>query len=236
MVPMPTTLLCNSETWRIENASRSGGPSTTGTQQFVISPAGRWRAKASFHLIEDDDYLEARGFIAGLDGQAGTFLIGPTDYRGQPWNIDPLTGGIITPDKAVRDAEIDPAFENYPDTTGRLDFVLADPVALNATSIAIQRNKGGRLKRGQYLQIGERLHIIIGLTTADPVDPGSGLAIAGRIGVTIRPWARAAYGSGTAVEFARPKCLMRLADADQGGVDMTTSPLSSLPLDIVEAV
>lgn len=234
MVLAPTTLLCNSETWRVENSSRSGGPSTTGAQQFVVSPAGRWRARASFHLIKDDDYLEARGFIAGLDGQAGTFMLGPTDYRGQPWNVDPLTGGIITPDKAARDADIDPAFEQYPDTTGRLDFTLADPAALNSTSITIQRNKGGHIKRGQYFQIGDRLHIITGLMTADPVDTGSGLAVAGRIGLTIRPWTRSAYAAGTSVNFANPKCLVRLADPDQGGVDMTTSPLSSLSLDIFE--
>lgn len=233
---LPTSMRCFSETWRIKMASRSGGQSLTGTEQIVSSPAGRWVAKASFHLLDEDEaQLDVRGFIAALDGQAGTFMIGPMDWRGQPWNVEPLVGTIITPDKSIGDIAQDPAFDTNPDTTGRLDFTLSAPVAMNATGLVIQRNKGGRLKRGQYLQIGERLHIITAVTTVDPVDPGSQQPVAGTIGVAIRPWTRAAYAAGTPINFANPQGLMRFADPDQGGVEMTTSPLSDLSLDLVEA-
>lgn len=189
----------------------------------------------SFHCVEDDDYLEADGFIAGLDGPATPFLVGPVDWRGRPWNRDAQTGAIIRPDVAARNAKIDPAYDTNPDTTGTLSFSLAAPVAMNATALTIQRTKGGTLKRGQYLQIGERLHIITGLTTADPTDPTSGVPIAGQIGVTIRPWTRDAYAAGSLVEMAAPMGLMRLTAESAAMVERTTSPLSGLSLDLVEA-
>lgn len=233
---LPASMRCFSETWRIKMASRSGGQSLTGTEQIVSSPAGRWVAKASFHLLDEDEaQLDVRGFIAALDGQAGTFMIGPVDWRGQPWNVEPTVGTIITPGVAAADIAQDPAFDTNPDTTGRLDFSLAQPAAMNATSLTITRTKGGRLKRGQYLQIADRLHIITGLTTPDPTDPNSQQPIPGNIGVTIRPWTRAAYAAGTPINFTSPQCVMRFADADQGAIEMATSPLSDLSLDLVEA-
>jgi hypothetical protein len=232
---IPASMRCFAETWRIGMASRSGGQSITGTQQFVVSPAGRWLAKASFHLMDKDGaQRDVRGFIASLDGQAGTFFIGPTDWRGQPWFID-MFGTVVTPGAAAGASNTDPAYGTNPDTAGTLDFTLAQPAAMNATSLMIQRNRGGFLARGQYLQIGERLHIITAVTTADPADPLSGQAVAGTVGVQIRPWLRAAYPVGTPLNFTNPQCLMRFADADQGAVEMTTSPLSDLSLDLIEA-
>lgn len=232
---LPASMRCNSETWRIKMASRSGGQGITGTEQIVASPAGRWIAKASFHLLDEDDaQLDARGFIASLDGQAGTFMIGPTDWRGQPWNIDPLTGAKITPGLAAASAAVDPAYQTNPDTTGTLTFSLAADAPMNATVIRIQRTQGGFIRRGQYLQIGERLHIIVLPPAADPAG-GDGRAAPGVIEVAIRPWLRDAYSAGTPINFANPQCLMRFADADQGDIEMTTSPLSDLSFSLTEA-
>jgi hypothetical protein len=235
IVPIPVGPRCFSEGWRIENASRTGGATITGQQQFSQSPAGRWRGRMQFHCISDDDYLEVDGFLAALDGSANTFYLGPVDWRGRPWNIDPLVGGRITPDLAKGSAAIDPAFDTNPDTTGRLTFSLAEAAAMNATSLRIHRDKGGALRRGQYLSIGERLHIITGLTTADPTDPSNGQAVAGEIGVTIRPWTRAAYAAGTAIEFAEPRGLMRLAPDFAGTLERTTSPLADIAIEFTEA-
>ena len=90
---LPPRLRRFTEGWRIANTSRGGGASLTGQQQFVVGPAGRWGAKLSLHRLDDDDYLEADGFLAGLDGSANAILCGPEDWRGRLWNIDPLTGG-----------------------------------------------------------------------------------------------------------------------------------------------
>lgn len=231
---IPPRLRCFTEAWRIANSARGGGASLTGQQQFVVSPAGRWEAKMSFHCVEDDDYLEADGFIAGLDGPATPFLVGPVDWRGRPWNTGRFTGTPITPDVAARSRKVDPGYDTNPDTTGNLSFSLAAPVAMNATALTIQRSKGGALKRGQYFSIGDRLHIITGLTTSDPTEAGSGRPIAGQIGVTIRPWLRANYGTGTPIEFAEPKGLMRLTPESAAMVERTTSPLSGLALDLIE--
>jgi hypothetical protein len=231
---LPPRLRRFTEGWRIANTSRGGGASLTGQQQFVVGPAGRWEAKLSLHCLDDDDYLEADGFLAGLDGSANAILCGPEDWRGRPWNIDPLTGTKITPNFAAQDIAVDPAFDTNPDTTGTLRFALAAPASMNATALSIQRIKGGALKRGQYLSIGQRLHIITGLTTADPTDPDSGLAIAGTIGVAVRPWLRLDYAAGTQVEFAKPVGLMRLTPDAAAMVERTTSPLSDLSLDLVE--
>lgn len=231
---LPPRLRRFTEGWRIANAARGGGASLTGQQQFVVSPAGRWEAKLSLHCLDDDDYLEADGFLAGLDGPANGIVCGPEDWRGRPWNIHPLTGGKIAPDFAARDIAADPAFDTNPDTTGTLRFSLAAAASMNATALSIRRDKGGHLKRGQYLSIGQRLHIITALTSASPADPDSGLAVAGTIGVSIRPWLRQDYAAGTAVEFAHPVGLMRLTAESVAMVERTTSPLSDLSLDLVE--
>jgi hypothetical protein len=224
---IPTILRCATENWRLQNTARTGGQSLSGQQQFVASPSGQWRAKLSFHLLEDDDYLEARGFLASLDGQVTPFLIGPYDWRGRPWNIEPLTGAKITPNFQAQDIAADPAFETNPDTAGYLAFSLAANAAMNATTIQVNRGRGGRLRRGQYLGIGDRMHMII----LPPVDDGT----AGTVTITVRPWLRADYTAGTPVSFDSPWCLMRLADPDAGQIDMTTSPLSDVSLDLVEA-
>ncbi|MCC0809203.1 hypothetical protein FPV16_23900 [Methylobacterium sp. W2] len=232
---IPPRLRCFTEAWRIANSARGGGASLTGQQQFVVSPAGRWEAKMSFHCVEDDDYLEADGFIASLDGPATPFLVGPVDWRGRPWVIHPLSGTALTPALIRRNTGDDAAIGVNPDTIGALSFSLAANVAMNSTALTIQRNLGGALKRGQYLQIGERLHIITGLTTDDPVDPLSGVPIAGQVSVTIRPWTRDAYTAGTPIEMAAPVGLMRLTAESSAMVERTTSPLSGLSLDLVEA-
>ncbi|MEN3212226.1 hypothetical protein PUR23_19640 [Methylorubrum populi] len=235
IIPFPVGPSCFSEGWRIENASRTAGPTILGQQQFVSSPAGRWRGRMQFHCITDDDYLEVDGFLAALDGSANTFYLGPADWRGRPWNSDALTGSLITPDRVAANARAHPGYDTNPDTTGRLDFALAAPVALNATSLTIQRNKGGALKRGQYLSIGKHLHIITALAAPDPSDPATGQPVPGAVQVSIRPWTRRVFQAGSPVEFARPVGLMRLAPDAAPLLERTTSPLSDLPLEFVEA-
>lgn len=234
IIPFPVGPACFSEGWRIENASRTGGATILGQQQFAQSPAGRWRGRMQFHCITEDDYLEVDGFLAALDGSANIFHLGPVDWRGRPWNTDPLTGGRITPDKASASAAIDPAFQRNADTTGGLSFELASPATLNATSINIRRIRGGVLRRGQYLSLLGRLHIITGLQAPDPLaTPGN--PVAANVTVSIRPWLRANYAAGTVVEFERPFGLMRLAPDAAPLLERTTSPLSDLSFEFIEA-
>lgn len=224
-IPFPVGPTCYTEGWRIENASRTGGPAVLGSQQFVSSPAGRWRGKLSFHCITDDDYREVDGFLAALDGSANTFLLGPSDWRGRPWNLDPF-GFPITP--ARRGGA---SFEADPLTTSALSFSLNAAAAMNATSLSIRRTRGGLLKRGQYLSIAQRLHIVTALAGADTGLTGSGSPV----GIQVRPWLRADYPAGTVVEFAAPTGSMRLAPESAALLERTAEPLADLTLDVIEA-
>lgn len=235
IIPFPFGPACFSEGWRIENASRTGGATILGQQQFAQSPAGRWRGRMQFHCVTESDYLEVDGFLAALDGSANTFYLGPVDWRGRPWNTDPLTGGRITPDLARRSVEVDPAFDTNPDTTGRLDFTLAQAAPMNATTLQIRRAKGGALRRGQYFAIGTSLHIITAVNSADPVDAATGLPAPGTVDISIRPWLRGPFAADTPLEFAQPLALMRLAPDAAALLERTTSPLSDLALEFVEA-
>lgn len=229
----PQRLLVFSESWRIGSNARTGGQSFTGVEQFVVNPASRWEAKISFHCVEDDDYLEADGFIAGLDGPATPFYLPVYDWRGRPWNTDPLSGSLITPRQAKRSYAVDPAYKNNPDTTGDISFVLRDAASMNSTSIVIQRNAGGALKRGQKFSLNGRLHIIIALTSEDPKDQ-SGAPIPGAVSVNIRPWLREDYPAGQIADFANPIAIVRLTPESSAMVERGTSPLSDLSLDLVE--
>ncbi len=229
IIPLPVGPTCFSEKWRPENSFRSGGAGATGSEQLVGSPTGRWRAQMQFHCTEPDHYTEVDGFLAALDGSANTMLIGPVDWRGRPWKIDPLTGGLITPDKAAFDNTVSPAFGTNADTRGDLLFTLNAAVPVNATTLAIKRTRGGLLRRGQHLSLGNRLHIITALTSADDG------AVDTVVNVTIRPWTRLAYASGTVCEFAAPLGEMRLAPEAVAALERNTTPLSDLALDLIEA-
>jgi hypothetical protein len=138
---LPPRLARFTEGWRIDGASTLGAPSIKNNRQAVANPGAPWVAKLSLHCEDEDDYIEADGFLAGLDGSANAIVCGPEDWRGRPWNIDPLT---------------------------------------------------------------------------------------------VRPWLRLDYPTGTAVEFAKPVGLMRLTPDSAAMVERTTSPLSDLSLDLVE--
>jgi hypothetical protein len=225
---LPAELRRYSEAWRIENAAKGGAQGITGSRQWVMNPAGVWRAKLSGHLTDPDEILALRGFLASLDGPFSPFKAGPIDWRGQPWNVDFLSGAIITPNRFPGGG-----YESNPATGGGLHFALEEDVKAQDVIMKIRRTRGGLLKPGQYLQIGDRLHIIARMVAPDPPNE-IGLAGPGVVGVHVRPWLRTDYPAGTPIEMGQPGGLMRLADPDQGQIEMTTSPVSDLSLDLVE--
>lgn len=211
------------EAFTLFSAARVGGISLGGTQQVVANPASLWRARLGLRLRRVDHFLSLRGFLAGVDGQAGAFTVGPIDWRGQPWYRDPNFGTVMTPGMARRNG-----------TAPDLDFTLDQGCEINAVTLYIRRGKGGALQVGQYLQLGDRLHTITALLSPDPPDVVGGAA-PGTVGVTVRPWTKAAFGAGTPVEFAAPKSIMRLSDATTPDVEMTTTPVGDVTLNLVEA-
>ncbi len=152
-----------------------------------------------------------------------------------PWFVDPLTGGPISDAMGAAHAALDPAFGANPDTAATLDFQIATPTALNATSVTVQRNRGGLLAPGMMLSVANRLHILTALLTDDP-GAEAGYAQPGRIGIEIRPWTRAEYPAGTPIQFGRPVARMRLASDDTGALQLQLSRTGSVSLDLIEAV
>ncbi|WP_342163084.1 hypothetical protein [Methylobacterium sp. SD21] len=225
-------LVPSAEQWGLKNATRTGGQSFSGVEQLSDSPAARWGASLTIPCGTQGKVLAMRAAIAL--GRSQVWIIGPVETARAPWFVDPLTGGRISYAMGAADAATDPAFETNPDTASTLDFRAAGPVAMNATAMTIQRNRGGLLQPGMMFSIGNRLHLLTDLLTPDP-GADAGYAQAGQIGVGIRPWTRADYAAGAPVEFGRPVCRMRLASDDTGALQLQLSRTGSVSLDLIEA-
>lgn len=95
MLTWPSSLIPSTEKWAIQNTSRSGGVSIVGSEQIVASGAGRWTASLSIPIKKPDQVLAARALLAGLDGRAGSVLVGPLEVSRAPWIVDWL-GYVVT--------------------------------------------------------------------------------------------------------------------------------------------
>jgi hypothetical protein len=237
MAPLiwPSILVPSSESWNVNRgASRSGGRSLANQEQVVVGPSGFVTATLTVPCNKPAKVLAMRALLAGLDGRAGTVLVGPFEVARAPWFVDPLTGGKITTCRGDQDAALDAAWDANADTSADLDFRAAGAIAMNATALTVKRNRGGLLAPGMFFEIASRLHMITALTTADPTGDG-GLAAPGNIGIQFRPWTRADYPANTAIELGHPRCTMRLASDDTGAMELQLSRYGSVTLDLVEA-
>lgn len=232
-LPWPSILVPSSEAWNPnKGSSRSGGRSLTNQEQVVEGPSGYATASLTIPCNKPAKVLAMRAALAL--GRAQTWLIGPFEVSRAPWFVHDLTGAKITYGYGARDAAVDPAFEINPQTASTLDFQTAAPVAMNGTAMTIQRNRGGLLVPGMTFSIGNRLHIITALTTADP-GADQGYAMAGQIGIQFRPWLRDDYPADTSIEFGKPVATMRLASEDTSAMELQLSRFGTVTLDFVEA-
>ncbi|MCJ2132445.1 hypothetical protein [Methylobacterium sp. E-045] len=228
-------LVPSTERWNAnKGASKGGGRSITNQEQVIAGPSGYATASMTIPVNTREKVLAMRAMLASLDGRAGTLLVGPCEGHRVPWFVDPLTGGAIVTSQGDRDAARDPAWDANADTSADLDFRLFANAAMNVTQVTIQRVRGGLLIPGMLFGIGQRLHILAALTGPDPVDAG-GLAAPGTVGAVIRPWLRGDYPAGTALEFAKPRCLMRRASDDDAEIELQLSRFGTVILDLVEA-
>lgn len=232
----PSILVPSAEAWNPNaGASRSGGRSLSGGEQIVAGPSGYVTASLTVPCNNRSKVLAMRALLAGLDGRLGTVRVGPFEVGRAPWWVDPLTGGKVTYCRGNRDANKAPAWDSNPDTSSDLDFSLQGAHSMNAVLASIQRVRGGFLEPGMWFSVGNRLHMLTRLTTADPAG-SDGEAAPGVIGVELRPWLRADYDGATAVEFGTPRGLMRLASDDTGALELQLSRSGVVTLDLVEAV
>ncbi|MHC2087214.1 hypothetical protein [Methylobacterium sp. CM6244] len=234
-LPWPSVLRIASERWNPnKGTSKSGGRSVTNRELIVVGPTGYVTASLTVPVNRPAEVLAMQALLAGLDGRAGTLLVGPRLGARVPWAIDPLTGGRISRCRGDKDAARDPAWDANADTSADLDFRLALAAPLNATTLTIQRNRGGFLIPGMMFSIAGRLHIIIALASPDPAGAG-GLPAPGNISVVVRPWLRADHAAGAVLEFARPLCTMQRASDDDAEIELQLSRFGTVSLDLVEA-
>lgn len=235
LLAWPSILVPSSEKWNPNtNPSRGGGRSVLNQEQVVAAPTGYVSASLTIPCPDRARVLAMRALLAGLDGRAGSVLVGPREVGRAPWNIDPLTGGRISYAQGARDAAIDPAFETNTDTTSALDFRVSGGAPMNATSMVVQRGHGGVIEPGMMFSIDSRLHIVTALPNGELAAPGSP-GPPGMISVQFRPWLRADYADGTAIEFGTPLATMRLASDDTGAMELQLSRTGVVAIDLVEA-
>ena len=224
----PGSLVPSAEVWTLVGTSRSGGQSGEGSEQVVRSPTARWKASLTIPCLSSQKVLDMRALILGLDGRTNTVLVGPIETDRAPWVIDPLTGAGISYRRGALNAATDPAYATNTDTNPTLDFRCASPAALNASTLTLQRNRGGLLRPGQYFSFNNWLHMVVALTSTDTGGPGT-------IGISFRPWLREARGTGDYAEFGQPLSRMRLASDDAGALKLQLSRFGTVTLDLIEA-
>ncbi|MFY9292682.1 MAG: hypothetical protein WAP03_18610 [Methylorubrum rhodinum] len=87
MAPLawPSVLKASAEAWNFNaGASRAGPPSLTNVEQAITAPTGRVRASLTVPCNTPARVLAMRALLAGLDGRAGTVLVGPCEAGRRP--------------------------------------------------------------------------------------------------------------------------------------------------------
>lgn len=223
-VRWPIPLQANDVLWQLENQSRSGGASLTGSEQIVSSGAGRWRATVNINLVAlqlEDAVLSFRALMAQLEGRVGEILLPAFDaYRPRQNDGQMLSDaeGLGMIDATAFDHS---GFEQ--DDVPTATITASKPTNATEISLNLLGNRGPR--PGNYLSIGDRLYIArhVWQNTAGGVTY-----------VSISPRLRAPVNTGDAVNLDKPHCLMRLASDDTGSLMLEMRRYGQTSLDFVE--
>jgi hypothetical protein len=113
-----------------------------------------------------------------------------------------------------------------PQGTQAADFMLASGAAPGDVTLAVTMGAGATLKAGDYLQLGERLHLMTGDATAD----GSGAAT-----LPIWPAVRDTQSPGAIVRSTNARGAWRLADPDRSYA-VAPAGFYTVALNLVEAI
>lgn len=222
---LPAVLKPRDVLFALTSQTRGGGQPTSGPEQVVTSYSSRWRATMTFSLMTDAQILAARALIARLIGRVGTLLVPVFDARRASWPVD-AQGRTLHPG-FTRDRSLDGTIYEAPaiPTESEIVATVDTSAALRAIQLAVEVTQGEPLIAGQYLGLGNYLHIITHVIgTAGTVQT-----------LGIAPSLRAAVSAGATVKLTRPVCEMRLAADDVGEVLLRNLRFGQLDLDLVEA-
>lgn len=209
--------------WMLRSTSRSGGVSLSAQEQVIVAPNGRWSATVVFNVfsgIEDPAALAYRSLIRR--GRGAIVIVPETDTRG------PLQwAGIEIPRRGVLHSDGSSFSDGAGYGQNYTGATLAAAATMNATLIQIRLGGGLILIPGmRFSTPDDRMHEIDDVVAQD-----------GDIWtVRVLPWLRADYDAGTALNFDAPRCRMRLASDDTGGISISQRSLSTPTIDFSEAI
>jgi len=203
----------------VANAARLESPLSRASQ-VIVRQGERWVCRMSFNRRAPDIAAQLDAFIAELGGPAcevRLFDFRRSEPRGATFGE--LTFGALS-FGTLR-------FFGYP-ATGRP--VTAGAQAAGATSVTTSGwpNSVTVLRLGDYVQIGDTLHMIV---RADVVSSGTGTAT-----LNVRPALRRAVAANVELMLIQPTARFRLADAERGDNPTDAGRFSSYLLSFVEAL
>lgn len=195
----PATLWPSRVMFDIEGQSDSGGRSSDGSEQTVISSAGRVVAKLFFKALQrsrPDETLAARAVKAHMRGRANTILVGPFDA---PYGPAGLNGEALGPFDTPHDDDV-----LFDDDTGYDQLETPAEVAaaaiVGAAALTVRMTAGHFPQPGQWFGLKDKeIHLI-----ADATDQGGDVWL-----LEFTPTLRYDAVVGEAVNFDRPLCEMK---------------------------
>jgi hypothetical protein len=212
------------------DADVSGGASLGGAEQFVASAGSRWGASMTLPIFDNEGVLAMRALRSKLDGRANPVVLPNFDAQRQSWPIEAETGRVLTPRVAhwldgTRGLDGTPyAGEEIPDRA-QIAGTVTSTAALGATQVSITMTLGGPLKEGQQFGVfGLRIHEISEI-----------VSVSGAVTVVqFRPRFRSVVAAGTAINFTRPRCLMRCLNLNDESRRLELMRFATLDLEFVE--
>lgn len=178
------------------------GPVSLGGQSQVGSTdAGYWIATLDLTTIGQGTPVKVfRALRALLEGGAHQVLV-PTSDEGQaPWP------GAVQAPATVTWSDLTTWSDGSVWSQSTIAINVGTAAVARATSLDLDVLSAATLVGGEYLSIGDRLHVIRAIVSDDG---------AGNVVVAIWPPLREAVGAGVALNFDRPVCKMRqLADGE----------------------
>lgn len=198
------------------NLSRSGGLSVSGIEQVVQSSSDFWEAAITFRIRTVEQKRLFRSYQAQNWGRSGEWLIPVCDPA------YPIT-------KLIQEASFGPDFGpdfstlNTPNTE----------IFITVAKVSVAAARGDRNITftmnapplpGMYFSLGNRLYLIGSVTNIAPKTYTASFS----------PKLRAAASINATMEFADPRCVMRLAQDNIGQMNLDMLRFADVSLNFVE--
>ncbi|MFN4296807.1 MAG: hypothetical protein ACK4FB_08185 [Brevundimonas sp.] len=203
MITWPfTTLTPYEERWSLDGVALNGPTSASGLNRFAKTDGGGfWTCQQKFFFHRPAQIKAARAIEALLDGGATSIIIPAFERPFAPYpngysaHLVPHSDGTPFSDDTLYEG-------------GLIDVTLAADAALRATTLQLSVTAVAPLEGGERFSI---VHPVLGkrLYTVASVGEVSG----GVQQIKCRPPLREAATAGTELDFDKPGCIMRLANA-----------------------